>query len=922
MITPLLQTKLAIPPCRTELVPRQRLIDRLQAGVGRRLTLVSAPAGFGKTTLLSAWASDVCQSGHRAVAWLSLDPGDNDPARFLAYVVAALRCIQADLGKGMISALRAPRMPPADSLLAGLINDLAALPAPVILVLDDYHAIDAQAIHDILTFLLDHQPPHMHVAIATRSDPPLPIARLRGHGQLTELRQMDLYFVPDEAAEFFRRSLQLELPAGSVEALSARTEGWIAGLQLAALAIRGAQQLRPEPADIAAFVRAFTGSHRLVLDYLIEEVLEQQPPAIQSFLLQTSILERMTGPLCDHLLGAGPETAARQDSGSFGDSQQVLEYLEQENLFIVSLGVERRWYRYHQLFADLLRQRLQQTQPERVAALHRRASEWYEHHQFAAEAIDHALEGGATARALQLVEKHADAVMLRSEVATLRRWLEALPAAQVRARPVLVAYDALTMVVSGEPLDEAESKLEAAQAGNAHGTIHGEVTAFRALLAAYRGEVQQSAALSEQALELLPTDRQFFRSYVTGFLGLAYLYQGEVAAATAAFERAVQIGQRTGNLTITVLALCHLAELATIRGQAREGRAYYEQALDLARDEQGQPEPIAGMAHTGLGRLLAEHNELSAARQHLVTGLNLIKRWGEAGAIGGYLGLAYVEQVQGHDDAARHALQTARHVAEKFDAMELDDLHVAATRARLDVLSGRRDPSRLQQAQRWVESRGFDHRTGPEEWAAAVAAASFSQASEYRVLAEVYVALDRLDEALAVIEPLLRKAEAQDWIFFVRELRITQALAYQAQGDLDRALASLSRPLALAKNQGWVRAFIDQGAPMAELLRHAASRGIEAPYASRLLAAFDEPEEMDPEAAAPVPAHQPLIDPLTEREMEVLRLLATRLSTDEIASRLFVTVGTVRSHTKNIYSKLNVHSREAAAARGRELQLI
>ncbi|MGD8465500.1 MAG: LuxR C-terminal-related transcriptional regulator [Anaerolineae bacterium] len=913
MIAPLLQTKLAIPPCRTELVPRRRLMEMLQAGLACRLTLVSAPAGFGKTTLLSVWAHALQESETSDVAWLSLGRGDNDPARFLAYVVAALRCVEPGIGQGMLSALRAPRPPQLNALLASLINDLAARPGPVVLVLDDYHTIDAQAIHDIVTRLLDHQPPQLHLAVATRSDPPLPIARLRGHGQLTEVRQLDLRFAPDEAAEFFHRTLAFELPAASVRALSTRTEGWIAGLQLAALALRGTQQQpRPDPGAITAFVRAFTGSHRLVLDYLIEEVLARQSPAIQSFLLQTSILERMTGPLCDYLLG--PDR--------FHNSQQVLEYLEQENLFIVSLGDERRWYRYHQLFADLLRQRLQQTQPERVIALHQRASTWYEQHQFAAEAIDHALNGGDTERALQLVEQNADAVMLRSEVATLRRWLAELPTDQVRARPLLVAYDALIMVISGQPLEVAESRLAEAQECDTAGTIRGEVAAFRALLATYHGQVQESAALSEKALELLPPDRHFFRSYVTGFLGLAYLYQGEITAATATLERAVEIGQRTSNVTITVLALCHLAELGSLRGQVGETQAYYQRALDLARDEQGRPEPIAGMAHIGLGRLLTELNELEAARRHLETGLDLINRWGQAGAIGGYLGLAYVEQAEGDYTAVRDTLETARHVAEQFDAMELDDLHVAATRALLDVMGSRHDRSRLDAAWQWVEARGFHRVAGSDAWQAAVATASFSETIEYAIVAEVYLARGQPDAALDAVRPLLRRAETRGWVFLVRQALATKALAHQARGELDQALSSLSRLLALAKPQGWVRTFVNAGPPMAKLLRRAASRGIEPPYVSRLLAAFEDRQDRETGAGAPARERQPLIDPLTERELEVLRLLATRLSTQEIADRLFVTVSTVRSHTKNIYSKLNVHSREAATGRGRELQLI
>jgi LuxR family maltose regulon positive regulatory protein len=919
MAMPLLTTKLYVPPIRPKLVSRPRLIERISAGLHRKLTLISAPAGFGKTTLLSECAA--CCG--RPVAWLALDEADNDPNRFLAYLIAALQKIEGGVGKRALSVLQAPQAPPVASLLADLINELAAVSAPFVLVLDDYHLIEAQPVHDILAFLLDHQPSQMHLVIATRTDPPLPIARLRGRGLLTEVRQDDLRFTLDEAAEFLNEAMGLQLLTDDVAALASRTEGWIAGLQMAAVSMQGRD-------DRAAFVHAFSGSHRHVLDYLMEEVLIRQPANVQTFLLQTAILARLTAPLCDAVLGGGPgQPAGRDDQpspapplpGTPVSNQEILEYLDRTNLFVVPLDEERRWYRYHHLFADLLSQRLQQVQPESVPELHDRAGRWYEQQGLMAEAIGHALSAENFPRALELIERVAESAVMRSELATLQGWLEALPDELIRTRPILCVYHTWGLLLSGSPMDVAEARLQDAVDADPDGSIAGEVLAVRALMATYQRKMRQSAELSRRALDLLPEDRLFFRSFIAGYLGYSALYSGDLAAARQAFEETVRLSQRAGNLLNTVLALCHLGDVAMIECHLQEGKAFYEQALALAVDSEGGREPIAGLALIGLGQLLTLQHNLEEAARRLREGIELIKRWGEAGAIGGYLGLARIRLAQRDLEAAHEAIQAAERLAIEFDAMREDDEYVANERAQLWLAEGD-----VEAVSRWLEESGLDGEVSlylrEEDGSEPV---PYNRLLRYMLVARVRMAEDRPDEALRVLRPLRQMVEGAGWTLYTVRLLILESLALHSQDNIPEAMKPLARVLALCEPEGIVSLFVEEGAPMAELLRHAASRGISPEYASSLLARLEaELGRTTPTPDLPEPPRQiqPLIEPLTERELDVLRLLASPLSTAEIADRLYISVSTVRSHTKNIYAKLHVHRRWDAAERARELKLI
>jgi LuxR family maltose regulon positive regulatory protein len=907
--TPLLTTKLYIPPPRPNLVPRPRLVDRLDEGprLSHKLTLLAAPAGFGKTTLLGEWVANC----GRPIAWLSLDEGDNDPARFLAYLVAALQTAELDVGEGVLTALQSPQPPPMETVLTTVINDIAAViqgnheGCPYVIVLDDYHLITAQPIHDGLTFLLDHMPPQLHLIIAARADPPLPIARLRGQGQLTELRQSDLRFTTDEAAAFLNQIMSLNLSPDHIAALEARTEGWIAGLQMAALSMRGRK-------DVSTFIQAFTGSDRYILDYLAEEVLQRQPESVQTFLLQTSVLDRLTGPLCDAVTGFPPLTGERQGEGS---GQAMLERLERANLFIVSLDNERRWYRYHHLFADLLRQRQHQMQPDLMPTLHRRASGWYEHNGLMAAAINHALSAEDFERAACLIEQAAEPTLMRSEFTTFLGWVEVLPAEVTRARPLLHVYHTGIQLMNGLPLPVAEARLREAMEAEPSQTVSGAVATFQTLIAAYRGDTRQSVALSQQALELLAEDNLFLRSLVAGFLGITYLWSGDFATAAKALREAVRIGQQIGNLTFTVLALCHLAELHIVRGQLHEARAFYEQALERAVDGQGRPLPIAGMALIGLGYLLREWNDLEAALRHVVEGIELAAKWEETGTFTGYINLACVKQASGDEEAAREAIQRAWQIAMGFEGMQMAPVVAGVYQARLWIQQGDHNA-----ALRWAEERGLEERIEAGELEKGNRTVPFLySALEYMAYAEARIVQGRPDEALAILRPLFQVTEAGGWTMFAIETLALESLAFQALGDIDQALYCLGHALSLAEPEGFVRVFADKGEPMARLLYQAAERRIAPEYAGRLLAAFPA---VEPAPTAPSRPSSEMIEPLSEREREVLLLIAEGLSNREIAQRLFLSLSTVKVHTYNIYGKLGVHSRTQAVAKARALGIL
>jgi len=618
MPTPILATKLYIPRLRPNVVSRPRLIERLNEGLHRKLTLIAAPAGFGKTTLVSEWLAG-CE---RPAAWLSLDEGENDPTRFLMYLVAALQTLAATIGEGVLGVLQSPQPPPPEAMLTALLNDITTIPDNFILILDDYHVLDAKAVDHALTFLLEHLPPHLHLVIATREDPQLPLARLRAGGHLTEVRAVDLRFTPSEAAEFLTQVMGLTLSAEDIAALERRTEGWIAGLQLAALSMQGQQ-------DAAGFITSFTGSHHFVLDYLVEEVLGQQSERVQTFLLRTSILDRLCGPLCDAVL---------MDPTAIG--QATLEYLERANLFLVPLDNERRWYRYHHLFAELLRQRLQQSiasspRYERggVAEFHRRASQWYEDHGLSMEAFHHAAAAHDVERATRLAEGEGMPQHFRGAVAPVLDWLESLPTTVLNARPSLWVRYASLLLVTGqttgveEKLQAAEAALQGIEADDKTRDLIGQIAADRATLALARYQGEPMLAQSRRALEYLHPNNLSFRATAHWTLGVAYLLQGDRAAASRAYTEAIALSQAAGESFTTILATLGLGNVQEADNQLYVAAETYRRVLQLLGD---QPLPLASEAHLALARICYEWNDLDAALAHGSQSLQLARQYDRA----------------------------------------------------------------------------------------------------------------------------------------------------------------------------------------------------------------------------------------------------------------------------------------------------
>jgi len=932
MPTPLLQTKLYIPQPHPNLVPRPHLVGRLEEGLrqGRRLTLVSAPAGFGKTTLLAAWARDC----GKPVAWLSLDESDNDPVRFLAYLVAALQRIEPGIGEGLLENLSTRRLADPDAalsheeVLAELLNRLNGIQGPFILIVDDYHVITAQAVHDVLAFLVRRLPAQMHLVLASRADPPLPLAWLRGQGRLNELRLSDLRFTDEEAGAFLQRALGLALRPEDLSALTHKTEGWIAGLQIAAISMQGRE-------DLSSFIRAFTGSNRFVLDYLGEQVLQRQPDPIQDFLLQTSILGRLCGSLCDAVLGRDQGSGIREQETSLiadhrspiPDSQSALEYLDRANLFIIPLDERREWYRYHRLFSDLLRKRLAQIQPDSIPVLHRRASDWFEQQGHLEEAIEHAFSAHDHPRVAQLVEEIAEAILMRSEVATLQRWLDRLPDAQVTARPTLCVYHAWTLLHSNHPLEVIEARLDRAASADEHSSSQAAV--LRAYIAAYQGRTSRAAALARQALEHLTRQDAFLRSLGLIVLANCELADGSPAAGYQALEQAARISERSDNVMASVIVLASLAENHQKEGHLRKSEALCRRALDLAVDSQGNRLPIAGWPLIVLGELMRERNQLESAARYLEEGIELIRRWGIIAAYPGYVALARLRQAQRNISGALAALEEARHIALSTDVTEIDDHIVALVQASLSI-----DQGDLEAATQWAERR---------ELLRDVDEARLSESERYlyahlrkyeqTVLARLWLAQGRTDEALQLLDGLLPKVEKARRIGIAIEIQGLRAMALHALGNDGRALLALENALALAEPEGYVRIFVDQGRPMQCLLELERSRlRYESPlraYVERLLVQFQDVEigsagpRQVPATGVPLPGTRPpILESLSERELEVLRLLKSSLTVPEMAQELYVAESTVRSHVKSIYGKLGVHRRMDAVQRAQTLGLL
>jgi LuxR family maltose regulon positive regulatory protein len=711
----------------------------------------------------------------------------------------------------------------------------------------------------------------------------------------------DLRFTSAEAAAFLHQVMGLHLTVEEVRALEERTEGWVVGLQMAALALQSAEN--PANTQSAAdLVQAFASSNRYVLDYLVEEVLERQPDDLRAFLLYTAILDRLNGPLCD---------ALRREAGPAQSGQEVLERLERANLFITPLDHQRQWYRYHHLFADLLRQRLSHGEPILARELHRRASQWYEQNSFVEEAIAHALRGEDPERAALLIEQAAEAILMRGELVALTAWFEALPQEIVRRRPLLCLYYATVLLLRGEPQDRIRIYLETATGHGMAGVAARGALALRALLAFWQGDVVQSVQLGEQALASLPEQSLFWRAIVAGTLGIAYQFSGtNPDRGRQMLETAADLGEETGNVMVAVIALCHLAEMRIIQGQLGTAKKLFDRALALAVDDRGRRLPIGEMAVAGAAGLLLEWDEADEAERLLLSTADLSSERLFVAAFDCYLALARVKQSQGEGRAAQEAIDRAQRIAADTGATEVDDCFAAAAQARLWIALGELDA-----AEDWARRRGFVGGPGagaPDAGHGGALLALYE--FECLTLAELRLAQDNPGDALEVLAALLDGSRTRQRTDTMVKTLALMALAHDQRKQPDQALTALAQALALARPGGYVRTFADRGPAMTHLLRQALARGIETDYAQRLLAAF-------PSGAASTTC-QTLEEPLSERELQVLRLSVTCLSSTEIARELYISANTVRFHLKNIYAKLDVHSREDAIRQAQKLGLL
>ncbi|MBD2847589.1 tetratricopeptide repeat protein [Paenibacillus sp. IB182496] len=874
----LLTTKLHIPPARPNAVLRSHLFRRLNEGQYRKLTLISAPAGYGKTTLASEWLAQ----SKRLTAWLSLDEGDNDPIRFLLHLIEAIKRVVKVSDHGIWEALPPQQPLPMTYILTALINELALTTDPFILVLDDYHVIESQSIHNTLSFLIDHQPLQLRLIIMTRGEPTLPIARLRAKNELMELRGRDLRFTRSESTLFFHQTMGLQLSSAEVSSLEARTEGWIAGLQLAAVSMQGYS-------DPAQFISSFTGSHRFVLDYLMEEVLKQQPDKVQTFLVQTSILERFCAPLCDAMLQ------------SDGEGHDILAHLERSNLFIVPLDNERQWYRYHHLFTDMLRQRLDHVNKDTGddrEALHRRASHWFEENGLEIEAFQHAAAAQDVDRAAALIEGQGMPLHFRGAAKTVLDWLQRQEESTLDERPSLwVSYASALLMLS--QLDGIEQKLSAAEAAMSHiepreadRDLIGHIASIRATLGVIRHDADTIMTQSRIALEHLHPLNLPVRAATTWTLGVACQLQGDRAAARRAYSEAISISQSIGHHMITLMASLGLGEIQASDNQLSQAAQTYQQVLQLAGEP---PLPVACDAYLGMARIAYERNDLDAAEQHIQRSMRLAKQIDNTDRLVDSECFAAKLKLARHDVTAAEALLTkVRHEmpAHPYNRLQGELIHQELMIAL--------------------------HRDNFGEMVTHMVTSGYPM-----LQARIHIIQGNGRAAIAMLGTLHDQARAKQWKNVELKLLILQALAFQALGNMERALQRLNEALVKAKTEGFVRLFVEEGKSMLDLLTAAAARRMQPEYTEFLLTHMQHEQKLLDFAAQGVTNRiAPLVESLSERELEILNLIAQGCSNQEISERLFLALSTVKGYNRNIFDKLQVKRRTEAIARARELGII
>ncbi|GAB5426438.1 MAG: LuxR C-terminal-related transcriptional regulator [Crocinitomicaceae bacterium] len=893
----ILSTKLHIPQLRPDTILRLRLFEMLNKGLQGKLTLISAPAGFGKTTIATSWL----EKQKEAIAWLSLDASDSDLPRFLSYVVASLQTIDVQIGKGLLSMLQAAQLQSTEMLLTSLINDLEQIATEFIFVLDDYHALESPQIDELIGSLLNYMPPQMHLVIITREDPNLSFAALRVRGQLTELRVSDLRFTTEESRHFLNETMGLSLSQDKVTKLEQRTEGWVAGLQLAALSMQG-------QSDIVDFIRDFTGSHRFVLDYLVEEVLQRQPEHLSSFLLQTSILDKMSGSLCDSI-------TERKDSTT------MLDVLDRGNLFVIPLDKNRQWYRYHHLFAEVLYLLLVEEQPDHVVALHHRASIWYEKNNMMPDAIRHALSAKNFDRAANLIEQVWSVMDINMESTTWVSWVKKLPDKLLRTRPVLSVGYAWALLENGE-VDACETRLQDAErwlapsgdvksklysSGNEMIVVDEEqfqsLPATIAIARAYRaltlGDIASTVTYAQRAFKLTHKDNYIGRIQSTTLLGLALYKSGDLEAAIHVLSNFQKNIRRSNDILTAIGITFILTEIKEVQGRLHEAFYTYQQALQLIASHD-TPIP-AGMVdlYRGISELYCEQGDLKVATQHLQTSKKLSQQaqiTGEQHRL--CIAEARIAEAQGDLDRALDLLDDAErlYVRSAFPAIR----PISALRTQIWISQGR-----LTEALMWAHDQGLSSEDK----------LSFLQEFEHITLVRVLIAQYRNDktdtsirEAIGLLERLLPEAEEGGRVGRVIEILVLQSIAHEACDNMSLALISLKRALILAEPEGYSRIFINEGTPIVRLLQEAEKHNISPNYVKQLQLACGQVD-------------QSLLDPLSDRELDVLALLKTDLTGPKISQKLMIGLSTMRTHTQNIYTKLGVNNRREAVRRAKKLGL-
>lgn len=881
----LLQSKLRVPLIRPESIVRQRLLDFLNDSLSKKIILVSAPAGYGKTSLASQWVR------HLSIphVWLSLEKDDNDLVRFLVYLIAALGQIIPSVDASIISMLQSPQPSSIQDVLSVILNRTDTFEGDFVIVLDDYHLVEEPLIHQAVEFIIDHMPLPMHLVIITRADPPMRLARLRGQRKIADLRMRDLRFRKEEAAEFLRSIMDVEIRGTDLSKLLNRTEGWITGLQMAAVSMKGKD-------DPGLYIETFSGSHHYILDYLLEEVFSLQAPDVQDFLLKTSILDRLSADLCDEVL-------------DIRTSSEILRQLEKSNLFIVPLDDNRHWYRYHALFADLLRIRLMEEKPKEVHICHSRASSWFYANGFLRNAVDHAISANDFKRAVTIISDIAEEMLKDSLVSTLRRWVRKLPEEMIKMHPELDFLALWAQMVFEYDYQIIEDRLNRLKANTPE--LQGRIAAMHAFIKMSEADFDTAGSYAGQALEGLSIDDDYFRSIALWVLGLCRATRQNLKEAAEILSDLLEESRKCGNTMFVVMTASQLGKIELRLGNIEEAKTLFSQGLDAARIAEGDYLPIAGEAFMGLGELYREVDDLDKAADFLLEGIELTSQWRDVAAMEGYLSLSRVRQAQEQWDSAQDALDKAMRLAIKYDAIDVDDRLVRMHQARFWLIRGE-----MQKVEAWAQEVGFDH----------VIENGFIDKSGILY----YLLLTR--ESILFTQFLIRKGsfhKALEWIEkqlpafqqlgktdVIIELHLYRASAFDALGREEDCIKELNQVLQLAEGTGFRRLFLDLDDLAVGLLRKYQSRL----KFSNFLEDLRKPAEQ--KIRTTQKTVEELIEPLTDRERDILRFLPTNLTTPEIAEEMVIGVNTVRTHIKNIYGKIGAHDRSEAVRRSRKLKII